>query len=128
MINDEIFRTLECILTDKETAEYGKQLAAQEQELGVIKDEETSAKSLFKSRKDAKDKEIKRLSGIINSRADMREIACEIVYNTPQTMKCTIVRTDTGEEVEVRDMTDDEKQLSFDGLFDPTQDVQKEGE
>lgn len=121
MEKQEIFRVLECVLTEKETAEYGERLAAQEKELEAIKDEETSMKSAIKSRKDQKAKEIKRISEIITNRSEMRSISCEIVYDTPKPMQCTVMRTDTGVEVQVRDMTDEEKQISFDYMLEQNQ-------
>lgn len=116
MREKEITEVLKHELTEAETAEYGRNLAAAEQELANIAAEEKEVKDAFKSRKSAQDKQVDRLTEILGNRYEMRDTECVIVFNQPAAMKCQYVRKDTGEIYLERDMTDEENTFTFDYL------------
>jgi septal ring factor EnvC (AmiA/AmiB activator) len=116
MREQEITESLKHELTETETAEYGRNLAAAEQELANIAAEEKEVKDGFKSRKSTQDKQVDRLTEILGNRYEMRETPVVIVFNQPEHMKCEYVRKDTGEVYKTRDMSDEENTFTFDYL------------
>lgn len=107
------FQSLPCELTNDEKMIYG-QTNAREVELAMrVEDEKKEAMAVFKSRIEGHHNEVKRLSHIVSSGIEYRKVECEKTLNFA-TGKTTITRLDTKETVQVRDMTPEEQQRSFD--------------
>lgn len=103
-----------CKLTTTETVERGQELARQEEKYQRIDTEKKSVAKRFTGELEEAGMEIARLAGIITAGKEPRQIECEIVAD-PVRLVIAYVRTDTGEEVESRPMTAEERQR---GLFE----------
>ena len=109
MEKSEVFRTLKCVFTEKETAELGRKLAACRREINRLEDELDSIKKKYAG--DIKEQEGSQtaLSESLNTGWEMRRVACEMVKNF-KTGTVVITRKDTKEPVEERAMTGEERQ------------------
>lgn len=117
-------RSLPVKLSDLELRERADELAGAQIRLSEIEDEKKSAVSQYKASIDSKQGEIARLSHVIRDRSEQRNIKCEWRFEqsgfdaTGQPVwhpeQKTLVRVDTGESVEVRAITDEERQLKLD--------------
>ena len=96
--------------TPDELAELGAKLADQYDEHRNIEEELNAVKADFKERTLCAEREIGRLSRLIKARFDMRGIECRYEWNKPDSGVVQIVRIDTGELVQERPMSDDERQ------------------
>ena len=103
-----------CRLTTTETVERGQELDRQEEKYQRIDTEKKSVAKRFTGELEEAGMEIARLAGIITAGKEPRQIECEIVAD-PVRLVIAYVRTDTGEEVESRPMTAEERQR---GLFE----------
>ena len=103
-----------CKLTTTETVERGQELDRQEEKYQRIDTEKKSVAKRFTGELEEAGMEIARLAGIITAGKEPRQIECEIVAD-PVRLVIAYVRTDTGEEVESRPMTAEERQR---GLFE----------
>lgn len=111
---EKIEKSLKVNLTDDELLAYGIQLADSQDEKQRFTDELTEIKSRFKSEIDAVDSKINNIASIIRSKYQYRTVACDKTLNFKKGT-VTIVRTDTGEEIEVRDIYDSERQKEIPG-------------
>ena len=105
-------RTLPCVLTDDELLARGDALARQH---AAIKDEEAAQAGEKKRMKEALDEltgEQARLARIVRDKAEPRDVECRIVHDYA-TQAVQVVRTDTGEVIESRAMTDRERQIGL---------------
>jgi hypothetical protein len=105
-ITKEIKHTLE----ESDKMKYGKYLAEKIAERDQITLEKKESMSEFKSRLDNVMTDINGFSEALNSGFEMREVKCEVFFNLPSPGKKTIVRMDTGEEIGIESMTEEEKQ------------------
>jgi hypothetical protein len=133
MENDRIKKVTEYLrheFSDAELLEMGSEQAQAHSRLGEIELEFDSVKSSFKSRTAAVEATIGTLSRNINNRFEMRLIECVLEYDKPHVGAVTYIRTDTGEVVRERPMTDKERQMDLPldgeqsqqniaGFFDP---------
>lgn len=103
-------RSLRVLFTDKERLELGKQLAEESQKLEQIADDKKTVVADFKSRQTAAEAKIASLSQQVANGYQVKEVKCEMRFDTPEAGKKTLVRLDTSETVEVADMLDIEKQ------------------
>ena len=109
----KITKLLECKLTPEELQRYGMQLAHQNQELARLEDRKKRAMSQLKSEIDAAQAEINCIAQTLARGYEEREVECEILYNTPEDGIKTIRRTDTGETIQVLQMSREEKSDLF---------------
>jgi hypothetical protein len=105
MAKDKCMEFLRVELTKEEVYEFGRELARKNNELGQIEVELQAVKAQFKERQTRVESSINTLSRLVSNGYDHREVECLIVWNKPIAGQCTIVRTDTGEEVRTRIMT-----------------------
>jgi hypothetical protein len=105
MTKDKCMEFLRVELTKEEVYEFGRELARKNNELGQIEVDLQSVKAQFKERQTRVESSINTLSRLVSNGYDHREVECLIVWNKPIAGQCTIVRTDTGEEVRTRIMT-----------------------
>lgn len=101
-------RILNCPFTTEELKEIGVKLALENQRKERLEDEKKQSQSQFKSEIDAADAKIKSLAQKLARGSEDREIECDILFNTPEESKKTVKRGDTGEVVQVLDMTESE--------------------
>ena len=101
-------RILNCAFTTEELKEIGVKLALENQRKERLEDEKKQSMSQYKSEIDAADAKIKSLAQKLARGSEDREVECDILFNTPEEGKKTVKRSDTGEIVQVQDMTKDE--------------------
>lgn len=106
-------RILNCKFTTEELKEIGINLALENQYKERLEAAKKQSQSQFKSEIDAADAKIKSLAQKLARGSEDREIDCDVLYNTPEEGKKTIKREDTGETVQVMDMTEAEQQDLF---------------
>lgn len=110
-------RYLTCHLTHEEVSRASDELARHLDEKEAIESELTAIKSQFKAKIEQADANIGVKKRLVRDKKEMRPVDVEVVSDyTDCTVKVT--RTDTGEIIEDRKMTGDEKQLRIE--FDET--------
>ena len=102
-------RILKVILTEAEERQFGKDIARARQELAATNDQLDEVKAQFKARLEGHEKDMNRLALLLNNGYEYRDVECEVISNYKDG-QITVVRTDTGEPVEERAMTDNERQ------------------
>lgn len=106
----KIKKHLEVKLTDEELKLISKNLAYENSQLEEIEDKKKSVNADFTNQITNSKASISILSRKINNGYEYRDIDCEILFHTPNTGKKTIIRKDTGEAIEIIDMTQEEMQ------------------
>lgn len=101
-------RILNCKFTTEEMQDLGVQLAVANQRKSNLEDEKKQSQSQYKAEIDAADAKIKSLSQKLARGSEDRNVDCDILFHTPAAGKKTIQRSDTGETVDVLDMTEAE--------------------
>jgi hypothetical protein len=105
-------QTLKCVLTDGERLEKGQQLADCQNERGIIEEEQDQVKSQFKARLSANEGQASSLGAALRAGYEYRAVDCRVVKNY-DTGRVHVIRKDTGETVEARDMSDEERQMGL---------------
>lgn len=131
-------RSLPCQLRPAELAEKADEQARHQLDLGKIEGEKKSAMSQFTARIDEKKSQLYTLAQVISDRSEYRSIKCEWrfeqagfnaegepIYHPEQK---TLVRLDTGAAVEVRAITEVERQLKLDLETETDAAIGSEGE
>jgi len=106
-------RTLECLLTTDEIVEKARELAETIQEGRDIEDQKKASNNAFKKKADDNDAEQKRLGMIVTSGKESRDVQVVTQYDTPVAGLKREFREDTGEELKVCNMSQDECQMSL---------------
>ena len=106
-------RILNVKFTVEEMQQIGIDLALANQERERLDDRKKQTMSQFKCEIDAVDASIKTLAQKLARGSEDRVVECEVLYHTPEEGAKTILRTDTGEKVEILKMTDSELQDLF---------------
>ncbi len=106
-VRDKTFQMLKCNLTNDELLQCGQQLADAQQTIDDVAAELDDFKAQCKSKTATAEALAARLGKLIRQRYEHRRVECEIVKDY-HNEAITIVRGDTGEIVERRDMTHDE--------------------
>lgn len=109
--------TLPCKLTEKDKAVAAEELATAIQQGESLELERKSALGDLKKRKDNLLERIHNLTIKVKDGIEMRPVECELKLNHTK-LTATLIRPDTGEEVETREMTLEEKQMSLDDEFE----------
>jgi len=104
---------LPCELGEKDKAEAADRLAKALEQAESFALEHKSVTGGFKSRTGALNEQIHRLMVNVRDGVEMRSIDCELRLNYTK-LTATLVRKDTGEVVEERPMTSEEKQMELD--------------
>lgn len=124
----DIRKELTCTLDDSELAKYGRELSGRLSDLASIELEKKEAADNFKSRMSKIDKAIGEIQRKLHDGSEERVIECEQVLSF-DTATVTIIRKDTGEVVEERPMTDEERQMPLGmDLDDADNEAPEEGE
>ena len=104
---------LPCELGEKDRAEAADRLAKALEQAESLALERKSVTGDFKSRLGALNERIHRLMVNVKNGVEMRSIDCELRLNYTK-LTVMLVRKDTGEMVEERPMTSEEKQMELD--------------
>jgi hypothetical protein len=112
-MNRSFQKELPVLLTETEINERARQIATQERHLAQVELDLKEIKSRYKNLIDNSLALIRRLADTIESGAEQRLVTCEIRLNLPYKGKKVIVRTDTGDVVEVLDMSPDDMQTDL---------------
>jgi hypothetical protein len=104
-----IEQTLKVKLTDDELLKYGDDLAKLTDEMKDIEDAKKEAASNFKAKLDVIEGEIHRVSAKIRDKQELRLVKC-VEQSDSETKRVNTVRSDTGEIVSWRNMTQEEMQ------------------
>lgn len=100
-------------LTTEQLLDAGKQLAETQNEVGRLEDDFKSVRDDWKAKISAAEARLTTLSGRISRGYDMKETSCTVTMDTPEDGLKTCTRDDTGEKVWVREMTEQDKQLTL---------------
>ena len=100
--------------SDTEIADAARDLATANRKRTSLEQRKKEVDSAIKAEIEAENSVIARLSNLIGTGFEYRDIEVRIELDTPEPGKKTIIRMDTGEEVAVKPMTDSEKQMSLD--------------
>lgn len=103
---------VKCLLTDVEKAEAALELANSYQALESLAIEKKVEMTDFKQRKEKLEEQIHVTSLMVKEGVAMRSVLCELQLNHTK-LRVIIVRLDTNDIVEERDMTVDEKQMKI---------------
>jgi hypothetical protein len=115
-------RNLVCILTREEREAYSTDLANKIGEQGQLEAEFDNVKKSWKQKLETVDLDVHSLSSKVRENRELRNVKCKRVFNYGEST-VTECRSDTGEVIEVRDMTDSERQEELDfGDNDPDSD------
>ena len=98
--------------TDAERLQMGDDLAQAHNRMASIEEEEAVMKAQIRDRKAAVEQTIGTLYRNLNNRFEMRNIACEIVYDRPNVGEVTYVDP-AGKVVKERPMTESERQMDL---------------
>lgn len=105
---------LKCDLTDTEIADAARELAKANARRASIEQQKKEVDSQLKGEIEAQNTVIARLAQLINAGHEYRNIDCRVELDTPEAGKKTIVRLDTGEVVNIKPMTDADRQMVID--------------
>jgi hypothetical protein len=109
-------------LTDAEVKEKGEAMAAIKRELNAVKAEKKDVNAGFKSRLDKLEADLTHLSGVIHAKKELRSIDCEWVRDDGR-KRMVLVRSDNGQTVNERAMTDKELQTELPGTEAPAEET-----
>lgn len=111
-----IKRYLRHDFSDADRAEIAKDLANANLQKKRVEDEKKSVNSDFKSRIDRLDADINKLSQSLTSDFEMRNVECEVYFDSPQKGLKTVINRETGEVVSVEKMEPEDCQMPLDGI------------
>lgn len=103
-------QSLRCPLNEQEKVSFGESLARFLEDLEDLEEQKVATAATIKAQIEGTQKAITKARKILSAGYEYRWITCKVLYNAPSNRQKTILRLDTGEEVRVEDMTDDECQ------------------
>ena len=109
----KIEQQLRCSFTEKELLEIGKKLAEATTLLAQQEEEAKAVAKQLKAKCEQTAAKVSENSTKISSGYEYRSVRCLVKYDTPKTGQKTIIRLDTGEVVEVAEMSMAESQLGL---------------
>ncbi len=107
---ETIQQNLRCPLTDPEKIRLGEGLARLLEEMGEVEDEQKATATKFKAQLEGIDSAVTKTRKILSAGYEYRWIDCRVLYNKPASRQKTLIRLDTGEEVRIEDMSEEECQ------------------
>ena len=105
---------LRCQFTEQEITDKAKDLACANRKRTQIEQQKREVDTQLKADIEVENSKIARLSEHISTGFEYRDVECRVDLDTPEEGQKRIVRLDTGEEVLVALMTDEDKQLALD--------------
>lgn len=113
-MQNKFTQMLKCDLTDTEIADTARDLARANAQKTSIETAKKEVDSQLKADIAAQDSIIGRLSALINTGHEYRNIDCRVELDTPESGRKRVVRLDTGEIVSEKPMTDADRQMVID--------------
>lgn len=108
-------RNLECVLSDAEWKEAAATLADAQGQLARITAESQLSAKAFKRRLLSVQEGIEELAAKVSTHRETRQVDCELHFDH-ETLIASLVRLDTGEVIEQREMTPAERQVALPGV------------
>jgi len=108
-------RDLSCSLSTKERADAANKLADVLDDIMRLEDDKKTMAADLSAQIKRLSAEVRQLTRQVKEGTATRSVLCELQLNWTK-LTATTVRTDSGQVVEERGMTEDEKQLDFDDL------------
>lgn len=102
-------RELPFSLTPEELTLRGRVIGEKMEQRRLLDEERLEAMADFKARREALDKAIADLGRTLQTGTELREVECETVFDETNT-RAETVRTDTGEIIDFRPLTPEERQ------------------
>ena len=112
-ITKTVTQALMCRLTEAELEEESRKLTDFLLEKATLEVEKSASNKHYADRIKAVDVRIEKQIPVVRDREIEREVECRVEYNVPEVGLKRITRLDTGEVVETREMTENEKQYLF---------------
>lgn len=112
-----ITRNLKCELTEGELLAYGKEMAEEEKKVEEAEEEKATVTKALGERIKYHSQMARNKAKLINNGYEYREVACDQTFDYPRGL-VTITRKDTGDVIEERAMTADERQVGFGEMFE----------
>jgi hypothetical protein len=110
---ETITETMPIALTEAEKARFGELTGKAVEDLSEMKYAAKDAAAESKKKIKKQEEEIYRLSRIVSTGIEWRDIECEVLKDYARGI-VRVVRCDTGEVYKERRMTKDEQQMAFD--------------
>lgn len=108
----EISRYLKVKLTDDEVLSRSQDLTKALDDKGELEDSKKSVMADFKSRETMLDAQINTIKTEVRDRCVHKDVVCEMRYDFENAC-VTVLRTDTWQEIENRDMAPAERQMTI---------------
>ena len=108
------YEYLKCELNDAEVSSLARELATANKTRARIEQRKKEIDSDLKSQIEAENSKIGRLSDLVQTGHEMRDVECRIELDTPSEGMKRYVRLDTGETVKEVKMSDIDRQTSLD--------------
>ena len=109
----ETIRHLSCELTIDEIVDMASESAELEQRMRILDEEMKEKAQEFKGKIKTAEGQVMRLSACIRSRSEERPVKCEQRFDYDEGVVRTI-RLDTAEELDCRQLSEEEKQIEMD--------------
>ena len=103
-------KSLPVRLTEQELLQKSAELASTVQDYATEESRQVDIKAQLKAKLTELDARRTQLASVVARREEYRDVRCEIVANT-KTLLAQIVRTDTGEVIQTRPLTMEERQM-----------------
>lgn len=103
-------KQLRCVLSREELADRSRDLAAAVGAIAEEEDRQQTVKADLKARLTELEAKVNRLAASIRSGVEYRDVAVELIAEYPRGMAVEY-RTDTGDAIHTRPLTDDERQV-----------------
>lgn len=120
-----IKKSLKCKFTDAEVLQLGRDLAEKTEQYGQLEADKKQVTKDFDAKLAEVDAQIRSASGKVQCGYEYRSIDCTETFGEPDAAKKTVRRLDSGDIVEVRELTDEEKQRHLNFLQDQPADDAK---
>lgn len=99
--------------SDSEIVEMARKQAELGEMIASLDEQKKSVAAKFKAEIEKHECDRSDLGRKITNGYESRDIDCDVFFNDPAVGLATVIRTDTGEQVEVRPMTEHEKQMEL---------------
>src|SRR5688500_12251552 len=106
---EKITKNLPCKLTETELKDFGRKLAVKCEDIAAEESRQKDQKSEMKARLDGMESERASLAIIVRRQEEQRDVEVSETFDY-ELGKVTQTRMDTGEEIRVRAMTNEERQ------------------
>lgn len=106
---EKVTKNLPCKLTEAELKEFGRKLAVKCEDIAAEESRQKDQKSEMKARLDGMESERSIFALVVRRQEEQRDVEVEELFDY-EAGKVIQTRLDTGEEIRVRPMTNEERQ------------------